>query len=196
MSVLIEINDYYGIFISVRLKISCPTLIRAAWKCKMVWYSLFFVVLMVRFGAQFFNIHSNFCQMKKLFIKYAGCLYSIKDWSTCQNRYHLPSPSISLAFIFPACQFCDCIAIETQMKSTCTYWLGTQHTLKLLSMMILQIFPLFQRALTTFFAHISYEWFVMRIDCSVLVYCTTTPFAPFCTIHSCIVGSLICSDFS
>lgn len=196
MSVLIEINDYYGIFISVRLKISCPTLIRAASMCKMVWYSLFFVVLRVRFAAQFFNIHSNFCQMKKLFIKYAGCLYSIKDWSTCQNRYHLPSPSIYLAFIFPACQFCDCIAIEAQMKSTCTYWLGT-HTEIIINDDFANFSLSWARShsvLCTYFI-----WIICNANwlfCVVLVYCTHSPFAPFCTIHSCIVGSLICSDFS
>lgn len=73
-----------------------------------------------------------FAKWKKLFIKYAGCCYSIKDWSTCQNRYHLLLLGLllplSLSFPFTLCS-CYTIAfrhqIDAQMKSTCTYWLGT-----------------------------------------------------------------------
>lgn len=80
---------------------------------------------------------AHFCQMKKLFIKYAGCLYSIKDWSKCQNR--LPTEisacirfeSLSARYTLQQQQTTKraqmSVYYVSSTKSTCTYWLGT-HT--------------------------------------------------------------------
>lgn len=110
-NVLIEINDYHGIFLFrsrllVRWQLcdfSCPI-------------DLLDCDLLHNFST--FTVHCFFylCSVrnqseKKLFIKYAGCLYSIKDFGPHAKINGWPYFNVALH--------------SPMVKSMCTYWLGT-----------------------------------------------------------------------
>ena len=118
VNVLIEINDYHGIF-RVASSRSDPFSIRQLcdFSCSIDWLNRDLLHNFSTFAAHFFPFHRsgrNVEAIKKLFIKYAGCLYSIKDRSTCQKSMAKHKP---FAVQYRA-HITDCIC---HVKSTCTY---------------------------------------------------------------------------